>query len=88
MQLSSVKITSPTGTGVGTEVLVDGQRMEMLSGVDVSIAVGEPNTVRLHLITTEQDIEMSAQVRIGGAVMPEAVERALLAYLQAKYPEA
>ena len=83
-----VKITAPTGGAQGTEVLIDGQRMEGLSGVDVSIAVGEPNTVRLHLITTEQDIEMSAQVRIGGAVMPEAVERALLVYLQAKYPEA
>lgn len=87
MQYSTVKITAPTGGPEGTEVLIDSQPMEGLAGVDVSIAVGDANTVRLHLIARAQDIEIGAQVRIGGAVMPEAVELALLAYLQAKYPE-
>lgn len=82
-----VKITAPSGGAQGTEVLIDGRRMEGLSGVDVSIAVGEPNTCRLHLIARAQDIEVGAHIRIGGAVMPECMERAMLVYLQAKYPE-
>lgn len=82
-----VKITAPHGHAQGTEVLVDGVKVERLSGLDVSIAVGEHNTVRLHLVARAQDIEIAAQVRIGGTVLPEAVERALLAYLQAKYPK-
>lgn len=82
-----VKITAPHGHAQGTEVLVDGVKVERLAGLEVSIGVGAPNTVRLHLVARAQDIEISAQVRIGGTVLPAAVERALLAYLQAKYPK-
>ena len=85
---STVKITAPNGGPNGTEVLIDGVPMKALAGVDVSIAVGEPNTVRLHMIAHAQDVEIGADVRIGGALIPEAVERALLVYLLAKYPQA
>lgn len=83
-----VKITAPQGHAMGTQVLVDGVAVEKLSGVDVSIEVGKPNLCRLHLIARAQDVDIGAQVSIGGTVLPEAVERALLTYLLAKYPEA
>lgn len=84
---STVKITSPDGIGRGTHVLIDGEPVKKLVGVDVSIGVGEPNTVHLHMIALAQDIEIEAEVKIGGAVIPPAVELALLAYLEKKYAD-
>lgn len=84
---STVKITAPYGHARGSHVLIDGVEVKLLTGVDVSLAMDQPNTVRLHMIAHAQDIEIGAEVRIGGAVIPTAVEMALLTYLQVKYPE-
>ncbi|MFS2047543.1 hypothetical protein ACEN9J_03045 [Variovorax sp. Varisp41] len=68
-------------------MLVDGAEMQhCLSGVDVEMHVGEPNLVRLHMVSRVEDIDIQAVVRIGGTSLPEAVERALLLHLSAKYP--
>jgi hypothetical protein len=84
---STVKITSPNGAGYGTEVTIDGVKVGHLTGTDVSIGVGQANTVRLHMIALAQDIEIEAEIKIGGAVIPPAVEMALLAYLDKKYAD-
>jgi hypothetical protein len=84
---STVKITSPNDSGMGTQVTIDGVKVGHLTGTDVSIGVGQPNTVRLHMIALAQDIEIEAEVKIGGAVIPPAVELALLAYLDKKYAD-
>lgn len=84
---STVKITSPNGTGQGSEITIDGQKVKYLSGADVSIHVGEANVVRLHMVAQAKDIEIAAEVKIGGAVIPPAVELALLAYLEKKYAD-
>lgn len=83
-----VQITTPNGHARGTKVVVDGVEVNRLTRVDVSIDIDKPNVVRLHLIARAQDIDIGAEVRIGGTIIPEAVERALLAYLVAKYPDA
>ena len=83
---SAVKITSPNGTGQGSEVIIDGQAVKYLSGMDVSIHVGEANVVRLHMVAQVQDIEIAAEIKIGGAVIPPALELALQEYFNRKYP--
>lgn len=85
--MSTVKIKSPNGSGMGTEVVVDGTVVRHLTGVDVALGVGQPNVVRLHMIAQAQDIEIEADVKIGGMVVPPAVELALLGYLDKKYAD-
>lgn len=80
------KIEIRTNGSVGT-IEVDGVQLPSVFGYRVAHAVGGMPEVTVDMFAREQRTTISEGVlKIGDLQAPEALERALLAYLQAKYP--
>jgi hypothetical protein len=86
MKMADIRVDSsgPTGT-----INVDGVRLSSVTriGVEFSPGVLPVVNVSLHALPSTFVLD-GATLKIGGIEAPEALERAMLAYLQDKYPPA
>lgn len=82
--MSDIKIECGTGW---SKCWVDGVELNRMTGLVVEAKPGQPMEVRVALFARQADFDLTGAVlKIGGAEMPEALEKALLDYLCAKYP--
>lgn len=75
--------------GMRTEISVDGMPLKQVTRLSVEMAHDSFPLVTLELTAFQNAIELSdARLKIGGIEAPEALERAMLEHLQAKYAPA
>lgn len=82
--MSDIKIES----GIGwAKCFVHGVELRQITGMVVDFQPGQPPEVRVDLFARHSTIDLTGAVlKIGGVDMPNDLEKALLDYLCAKYP--
>jgi len=82
--MSNIKIESASGWA---KVWVDGVELRQLTGIAVNFPVGQIPEVAVSMAAFTGDLTMAdGTLKINGLEMPEALEKALLDFLCAKYP--
>lgn len=57
-----VKITCPNVSGLGTELTVDGEKLDLITRIQVDIGVSYPNRIRIDRMADSLDIEGKFEV--------------------------
>ena len=85
MTLSNVSISSKRGPGA---IVVDGADLSnCVRAVDVRISHDSLPIVRIEMVACNEIDLTGASLVVTGMVMPESIEKAILAYLLSKSPE-
>lgn len=83
--MSKIEITS---SGTIASVAVDGQAVRCVRRLELEMAASEVPCLSLTLAAIGSDVKIAnGEIHIRECLIPEAVERALLSFLIAKYPE-
>jgi hypothetical protein len=60
-------------TAIGTEVYIDGQRIDRVTAIELSIAVGEPVSATIHVwARPDEELTLPADVTVVVEGIPEA----------------